>query len=157
MIPWVKCGDQQVHPKHLVTTGFGQSMCPGVEVVVIPGDSWSTEAVVRLLTAGWTQRRPGGDGLGMWDNPKLGLRLVQSTAVEQDGYIWSHLSVSTRAQVLPTWEQVRDVFWIVHPGEHGYIVVAPEAKHVNLREIHHIWHCMDGPGLPDFTRGGGTI
>lgn len=34
MIPNIHCGDRLEHGRHLVTTGFGQSMCPGSEAAV---------------------------------------------------------------------------------------------------------------------------
>jgi hypothetical protein len=109
----------------------------------------------RLMLAGWEQMQEGADGLGCWDGPN-GMRLIQSSATELDGHEWSHVSVSQRGR-MPTWEQVRDVFWLIHPGEYGYIVIAPSEKHVNIANVAHAWCRLDGPALPDFTRGLGTI
>ena len=126
-------------------------------IVSVPENAWSVEAVLRLLSAGWMQRRAGGDGLGCWDKASAGRRLIQSTAIESDGKVWSHVSVSRHDHKMPSWEELRDVVWLLHPGEYAYVVIAPQAKHVNLREVAHAWCCLEGPQLPDFTRGAGTI
>jgi hypothetical protein len=36
-------------------------------------------------------------------------------------------------------------------------VMPPRSNHVNIHEVLHLWHCLDGDGLPDFTGGGETI
>jgi len=120
--------------------------------------SRSGDAIARLILMGWEQIVEGGDGLGCWDHPK-GLRLIESSAVEEDGHVWSHLSVSRKDHWMPTWEQLRDVFRLVHPHLYGYVVIAPPDRHVNIAEVAHVWACLDStvPPLPDFTRGGLTI
>jgi hypothetical protein len=43
-------------------------------------------------------------------------------------------------------------------GRKAIQVFAPVAEHVNIHEFClHLWHCLDGDPLPDFTRGGPTI
>ena len=67
------------------------------------------------------------------------------------------MSVSRRDGFLPTWEQVRDAQWLLYPAEYGVVVVAPQSRHVNLREVAHVWTCLTGKTVPDFTHGLGTI
>lgn len=116
------------------------------------------DAIARLMLMGWEQVVEGGDGLGCWIHPR-GLRLIESSAVEQDGHAWSHVSVSRTDGWMPTWEQLRDAFRLVHPNLYGYVVIAPPDKHVNIAEVSHVWARLDSTAsvLPDFTRGGSSI
>lgn len=120
------------------------------------------DAEPRLLLMGWIERIPGADGLGCWDRPSSrpvvepGLRLIHSIA-RCEGEIWSHVSVSRSDRRMPTWEQTRDVFRLVHPHEYGIIVVAPVENHVNIAEVAHVWACLSRPYVPDFTHGLATI
>jgi hypothetical protein len=59
---------------------------------------------------------------------------------------------------LPSWQALcvlRDDF--LGPDAKAIMIVAPKSEHVNIEEVHHIWHCPEGDGLPDFTRGTGHI
>lgn len=115
------------------------------------------DAVPRLMLMGWHQSIGGADGLGCWDNYTLRMRVIESTAVELDGNVWSHVSVSRQDRKLPTWEQTRDVFWLIHPDRAGVIVVAPSDRHVNIAEVMHVWCNLTADTVPDFTRGGTSI
>lgn len=111
----------------------------------------------RLRAGGWVCRWDGTDGGGCWDQTRYGLRIVHSGMRELDGQVWGHVSVSRRDGRLPTWEQVRDAQWLLYPGRKGLVVVAPRDEHVNLREVAHVWTCLTGEPVPDFTHGLGTI
>jgi hypothetical protein len=105
----------------------------------------------RLLLRGWKCVYEGGDGLGCWDHPHLGLRIIHSVARENDGCRWGHVSMSLRSRRLPTWEQARDAFRMVYPGQYGVIVIAPDPNHVNRAEVMHVWCNLDNPTVPDFA------
>ena len=118
--------------------------------------------IPRLLTAGWRQRQRAGDGLGMWDQARLGLRLIHSVAKEWDGLVWGHVSLSRRDGTLPSWEEVRDAQWLIYPEDPGLIVVAPADEHwsnpaPNAAEVHHVWTCRSKRVTPDFRRDRGGI
>jgi hypothetical protein len=97
------------------------------------------------------------------------LLVIRSEAVELDGHVWRHVSVSRRrpsnsaAFILPTWHDmagVRDVF--IGPDRYAYTVHAPRTHHVNIHPgVLHLWARMTeddaGMVLPDFTRGTGSI
>jgi hypothetical protein len=105
----------------------------------------------------WQMRVAGADGLGLFDNPKLGLRVIHSIA-RQGGQIWLHVSVSRRDRSLPTWEQLRlvkDRF--IGQDRTALQVLPPEDKYVNKAEVLHLWCCLDGDVTPDFTAGTGSI
>ena len=111
----------------------------------------------RLRAAGFRCVYDGHDGVGCWDQPKYGIRVVHSGMREADGQVWGHVSVSRRDGRLPTWEQVRDAQWMLYPDRAGVVVVAPADQHVNLREVAHVWTCLTAATVPDFTHGLGTI
>lgn len=116
----------------------------------------ATEA--RLLRHRWKCHTPGADGLGRWVHRARGLGMIHSVAIEQDGELWEHLSLSRSDGKLPGWEQVRDVFHeVCGPNALGVIVVPPMEEHVDIAEVAHVWHCLTKRPLPDFTRGMGSI
>jgi len=112
----------------------------------------------RLAAAGWHLNADHGacaDGLGCWDRARVSqVRLVHSLHRYGDGHVWAHLSVSQRSGLLPSWEQLRDVQWLVYPGEAGLIVVAPQDEHYSIGEVGHVWTCLTGSPVPDFRIAG---
>lgn len=115
-------------------------------------------AEARLRRNKWRQVNRGLDGLGSWTHGARGLGLIQSVAVEEDGQLWEHISVSRRDGRLPSWEQLRDTFREVAGDDAlGVVVIPPKAEHVDLAEVAHVWHCLTRRPLPDFTRGSGSI
>jgi hypothetical protein len=115
-------------------------------------------ARARLQRNRWKQVTQGMDGLGAWRHGARRLHVIHSVAVEQDGEVWEHISLSRDDDAMPTWEQVRDVFHeVCGPDALGIIVIPPKSEHVNLAEVAHAWRCVTRRPLPDFTRGLGTI
>lgn len=124
-------------------------------VVAAMRSSALLEPKQRLLRAGWKRLREGGDGLGWWQ--KKDLRMIHSFGVVEHD-LWSHMSMSVKGMAgLPTWEQMRDTWWILHPSTFAVIVIAPQSTHVNLGEVHHAWGNLSRPAVPDFTHGLGSI
>jgi hypothetical protein len=109
----------------------------------------------RLRRAHWEPRVPGDDGLGTWDQPTRGIRLMHSVSEEDDGEVWAHLSVSLRTWTLPEWRQLKEAQWLCYPDHAGIVVVAPKDEHVNVAEVLHVWTKLTGPPvLPDFRKLG---
>lgn len=86
------------------------------------------------------------------------LRIIVSVARELDGNVWAHVSASL-ATALPGWVIMkrlkRDVL-----GEEAcaVLVMPPASKHVDIHTfVHHLWGRLDGPTVPDFTHGTGSI
>ena len=125
-------------------------------VVLVARDRPGQEC--RLAAAGWHLNADRGecvDGLGCWDRIRRPeMRLVHSLHRYDDGHVWAHLSVSQRSGLLPSWEQLRDVQWLLYPGEAGLIVVAPQDEHYSIGEVAHVWTCLTGSPLPDFRIAG---
>lgn len=112
----------------------------------------------RLTAHHWVCERRGADGLGQWWNRRRKLALIHSVALEADGELWEHVSLSRRDGEMPSWDQVRNVFHEVCGSEAlGVIVVPPKSEHVNIAEVAHVWHCIGRRPLPDFTGGTGSI
>jgi hypothetical protein len=112
----------------------------------------------RLKRNRWKLHTPGADGLGRWTHGARGLGLIHSVALEQDGEIWEHISLSRSDGQMPSWNQLRDVFReIAGDDALGIIVIPPKAEHVDIAEVAHVWRCMSRRPLPDFTHGGRSI
>lgn len=112
----------------------------------------------RLRSAGWQPNRQTADvvdGLGCWDNYRgHAMRLVHSLHRHEDGQVWAHLSVSLASQLLPSWEQLRDVQWLLYPDRAGVIVIAPGQEHYSIGEVAHVWTCLTATPFPDFRIAG---
>jgi hypothetical protein len=111
----------------------------------------------RILTHGWHRLEVRVDGCAYQSN-SLGLRVILSADKELDGKEWIHLSVSRKSRI-PSWDDlvfVRDVF--IGRNKKCVQIIPDEASYVNdCVYCLHIWHCIDGDGLPDFTKGSGKL
>lgn len=87
-----------------------------------------------------------------------GLSVIFSGATEQDGKRWLHVSCAYKDH-LPSWldlREVKDVF--LGPDVYAYQVLPPRANYVNIHKFTlHLFSCLDGRQLPEFTRGGPTL
>lgn len=125
--------------------------------VVRPPEGWE-QAVIPVGDVGpFARVRSMGDG-GMWRHHIFALTVIMSAARELDEKRWIHLSVA-RPSKLPDWEDithVRNLF--LGPEAMAIQVIAPASRHVSIhRYCMHLWHCLDGSPLPDFTRGGDSL
>lgn len=113
----------------------------------------------RLTAAGWKPNPASSavvDGLGCWDNYRgHASRLVHSLHRHDDGQVWAHLSLSLASNLLPSWEQLRDVQWLLYPDQAGIVVIAPPSEHYSIGEVAHVWTCLTARVLPDFRIAGG--
>jgi hypothetical protein len=117
---------------------------------------WAVEFLPKVLPPAWRQVHRGMDGAKYMRED--GLAVIMSGSVAEDGKRWLHVSLSRRDR-LPNWgdiKHVRDVF--LGPEKTAYQIIAPKSEWVNIhRYCLHLWHCVDGDPLPDFTRGVGSI
>lgn len=121
-----------------------------------PSDYGEIDALFPAHIQGWALISRASDGAAY--QRADGLKVIASIAEEEDGKQWLHVSCSRRAR-LPTYGDMVDVK-AIFVGEHreAYQVFARASKHVNLMPFClHLWCRLDGPALPDFTRGGSTI
>lgn len=105
----------------------------------------------RGLPNGWIKLAQRPDGI--FYEYRTGLRALVSVAREKDGRDWVHLSLS-RPNRMPTYEDmclVKDLF--IGENELAIQVFVPKDRHVNLHpNCLHLWHCLDGDPVPDFSR-----
>lgn len=87
-----------------------------------------------------------------------GLKVITSEGIEADGKKWLHVSCS-RKKKLPSWYDLRRVKGqFIGQEKEAYQVLPFASKYVNIHPYClHLWSCVDGPQLPDFTRGGKSI
>jgi hypothetical protein len=94
------------------------------------------------------------DGI-MWQRLQgEAIKVIESTAVEKDGRIWLHVSVSKpNRQKMPTYDDVQTARKLFI-GEHRecYQVFPPAERYVNVNPVLHLWTCLDEPKgvLPQF-------
>lgn len=109
------------------------------------------------LPAGWFPLAVRVNG-AMYANRALGLKVIISGAFEKDMKPWIHVSVSRKSRI-PTYDDlvlVKRLF--IGNDKQAIQIFPPVEKHVNIHPYClHLWHCVYGDGLPDFTRGTGSI
>ena len=123
---------------------------------VVHADGLRSTVLPSPVPTGWVLVDLGADG-AIYEAIN-GLVVILSIAHEDDGKRWIHLSVS-RASNVPSWDElvgVRDAFF--GPETLSIQVLAPRTRHVNIHPYClHLWRCLDGDPIPDFTRGGNSI
>lgn len=120
-----------------------------------PERVWLAPFLSPSLPPGWTRSDMHETSNGAGWRSKSGLGVILSGAVELDDRRWVHVSVSRRDRV-PSYEDLALVKRIFVGRERRAVqLFVPESEHVNLhRYCLHLWHCVDGDGLPDFRAGG---
>lgn len=118
--------------------------------------AWSPPA---SLPAKWRVQERRRDGASYVVTTERGwMTVIASACQESDGKRWVHLSCAYPSR-LPTWTEltmIRDVLLGAHAKT--IQVLAPKSEHVNIHPYClHLWHCLDGDPLPDFTQGTGQI
>lgn len=80
-----------------------------------------------------------------------GFSVILSVLKYSDGKNWAHLSVAGRVG-LPSYRticEMKEIF--IGRDKKAISILAPESEHVNVHpNCLHLWHCIDGDGLPDF-------
>ena len=119
-------------------------------------EGWDQEFMPRVLPFQWRcdARSHAAPGYLRRD----GLFVMASGTVEEDGKRWLHVSASRNGQ-LPSWSdlrEVKDVF--IGRDRYAFQVLPPPSHYVNFHpHVLHLWACLDGEPLPDFTRGAGIL
>ena|SRR5215472_10531291 len=102
---------------------------------------------------GWKLRTDGDDIFR-----RRGMTVIISGAVELDGRRYMHCSISRR-KVIPSYadlDYIKDA--VFGPDREAYQKFARRREHVNIHFFClHLFSCLDGDRLPDFTRGSGSI
>lgn len=112
----------------------------------------------QVLPFGWKKERSPSDGCAWSSGEGLDRLFVIGTIECHDGKFWAHLSCS-RIDRLPSWDDLklmRNVF--LGNTKKAVQILPPEAEHVNIySNVLHLYHGLDGDGLPDFTGGTGSL
>ncbi len=98
----------------------------------------------------------GGDGyMGRFHD----LLFIVSASVEADGKWWLHASVSRRDKTLPRYDDLLALkhycigddkaAYQVFPAEENYVHSPPGSN--SKLPVLHLWHCLDGDPLPEFS------
>lgn len=83
--------------------------------------------------------------------PSRKLMVIASATIQDDGKPWIHVSLSHNERI-PTWGELRTVKELFLGDVHAYQVLPPKALYVNLKpNVLHLFSCMDGPQLPEFS------
>ncbi len=108
------------------------------------------------LHAGWRVEERYEDGASY--TCMTGLTVFVTRSRELDGRRWVHVSVAHPTR-MPKYRELCSVkSWALGDAVKAVEVHAPSREHVNLHVYcRHLWHCLDGDPLPDFSRGLGTI
>lgn len=87
------------------------------------------------------------------------LKVIVSANRETDGKRWLHVSVSSgaRGQRVDWYDLVRVKNLFIGRDKYAIQVFPPESQYVNIHDVWHLWSCLDGHPLPEFSRGLGTI
>ena len=95
---------------------------------------------------------------GQWFFRKDGLKAHASLRREADGKRWLHVSLSY-SDKMPTYEDMKEVKTLfIGPKQVAYQLFVDDDKHVSWHDYClHLWHCVDGPVTPDFSRGLGMV
>lgn len=89
-----------------------------------------------------------------------GLLVIASSRVEADGKRWAHVSYSRAGQrKTPTWADTVAVRNLMFGSEAMALSLVPAtSQNYSLHPgVLHLWSCLDGDPLPDFTAGIGGV
>lgn len=102
----------------------------------------------RVLPASWTFVDRGLDGCTLTN--AWGLSIIATVSTERDGREWVHLSLAHRRR-LPTWDELVAARNLILGDVETYQVLPAENAYVRDHPTClHLFHCLDGPQLPDF-------
>lgn len=112
--------------------------------------------LVEALPPCWRTANTTEDGAAF--RHKDGRIAVLSVARCTDDRRWLHASIS-RSDRLPDYSDLVELHrHFIGADRRALQVFAPTDKHVNIHPwCLHLWACIDGDGLPDFTAGTGSI
>ena len=103
---------------------------------------------------GWIMMRETVDGYSFYS----GRVMVIMSGQREDSKRWLHVSFS-RPNRMPDYDDITMVKRAFIGDDVKAIMIFPERKYyVNLHPYClHLWSCLDGDGLPEFSHGLGTI
>jgi len=121
-------------------------------------EGWALEFMPRILPATWAEdtrfRHPSGGAFARQD----GLKVIWTASLENDDKRWIHISCSFSNHI-PSWEDLKVVkLLFIGADRYAYQVFPSRAKYVNLHPfVLHLFSCLDGEPMPDFTGGTSSL
>ena len=117
----------------------------------------STSMVWPDAPAGWSVAHDSIDGR-KYVHALMPMSCILSVAEEEDGRRWIHFSLA-HPHRLPKWDElVRYKEQFLGEETTAVQVLAPRSRWVNIHPYClHLFVCLDGNPLPDFTRGGKSL
>jgi hypothetical protein len=149
----------ELHPQEQAAIVYALAMSPGI-AEHMPSDvpDWMFLAGYDRVPRGWKRMPlPFHPFRFVELDPDVTHRLmvIVTGGVEGDGKRWLHVSMS-RPDELPSYNDmcmVKEIF--IGANKKAMQIFAPASEHVNISQfVLHLWHCIDGDGLPDFRRAG---
>lgn len=118
---------------------------------------WIDEVIPWVLPVEWHIAEDGGEGKAFVNRMRR-LSVIVSGDIELDGRRWVHFSVASPDR-LPSWDTLVEMKELFLGKERKAIqVIPPRTEHVNIhKNCLHLFVCLDGDPLPDFTRGSGLL
>lgn len=106
----------------------------------------------------WRRTMSWGPEGYVYDKVLEAMRVIETRTTAYDGKEWLHVSVS-RPSKMPSYDDLKAVKQLfIGDDRYAYQVFPPLAKHVNIHNYCiHLFCCLEGPVLPDFTQGGNTL
>ena len=99
---------------------------------------------------GWLIDKRLEDGARYYSRARK-LSVILSAAIQEDGKPWVHFSLA-HAHRIPTWGELRDCKQLFLGNVYAYSVLPPREVYVNIdSRVLHLFHCIDGPQLPEFS------
>lgn len=117
---------------------------------------WVRFAQVRILPPPWRLLELSADGGAYTDGQRV---IITSVAKEEDGRHWLHTSVTQKDLTLPSYGDLCAMKALFIGADRKAIMVfAPSREHINIHpRCLHLFCCLEGDPLPDFTSGLGTL
>lgn len=86
------------------------------------------------------------------------IAVIYSIATELDGKNWIHISVSRIRNVPNYYDMVYVKEQLLGEDSKAIMVFPPRKEWINIHpNCLHIFSCLDGDGLPDFTQGSNSL
>lgn len=119
-------------------------------------NGWPLAFLPKILPPGWRKIDEADDGARYRHDD--GMVLIFSASLEDDKRRWVHVSASFKER-LPTWAELKTVKDVFIGKDKKAIQVLPEEKHfINLHPyVLHLWYCLDGMPIPEFSASGVSI
>lgn len=118
-----------------------------------PFPEWAKPFISNVSSLVWEERKMDESSFG-YQHLLYGMTVLVSGSVEADGKRWLHVSCAHRNRI-PSWDDLKEVKETFIGKDKVALQVLPsEDKYVNVNPYClHLWHCVDGDVVPDFTSG----